>query len=205
MDAEVQMDSLGRMTCDARSYDVSLNALIIAGDPEHPSTLQALAAKQANSVRFLPARLPGVRLVTQCVMEGATLDDAHGCWWPLAFWASDDQFDPSLGVHIAAMQSTQHDEINANELIQVMAEGSGPSVPSLVAPRVSVLVRTADGEVLYRQPSLPLDTPIVSGLVDLAAPERPGKKVRILTWARRFDRSAPSAKAVIVDMEFKQP
>jgi hypothetical protein len=147
-------------------------------------------------------RVPGLRLVTQCVMDGRMPDPAQGCWRELAFWASNDQFTPSLGVDLAAMQRPDPgNDADALELVQVLDRGSDAGFPPMQIVQASVVARTADGRVLYSNPRMQRDTTVLTGILDYAEPFRPGRKVRVLTWARRFDRSAPAARAVIVDIE----
>jgi hypothetical protein len=196
--ADLQWDSTSKLVCEQRRYTASLAAYIERGDPAHRDLL-ARVNPLRETLRMEETSIPGVRIVTQCTGKVAPpLDDPMDCFDTWAFWRSDDQFAPELGVHLASMRFEP-----AGFFVQAIDTGTGPDYRKVMGGYdvpLAYALRAWDGRVLYESAHTTVQADSIVRYTALNLPQRVGARYRIVTTP--LVSGLPPAAVMVLDMTF---
>jgi hypothetical protein len=192
-------DTAMKVACEARSYSVEMLAFVERGDPESRDLGSMLTKPRRETLRTLPAQVPGTRIVVQCTGSIAP-EEPLPCFDYFSFWRDDDQFAPSLGVDLAAMKERENDVLR-----QVIDSGSGPdyriqrggySVP------VSYSIRTAGGDLVRHVDKVYIRSDELANRILSDFPWRQGSRVRVIAPYGSLEAGHSPYSMVVMDAEF---
>lgn len=189
-------DSTKKVECEARAYPVAMTAFIEHGDPEFRDIGSRIAPRR-ETLRMLPAELPGVRIVFACKGQGPPADP-YPCSDYFGFWRDNDQFAPSLGVDLRAMKQ------GFSGLAQVVDSGSGPDYrikPGGYDVPVSFTIRSPNGEVLKHVTEVRASDALAAALF-YDFPRRQGLKARVIAPSSVLGAGHSPYTMIVADVEF---
>lgn len=193
---ELQWDSTFKAGCEARTYPVAMTAFVEHGDPEFRDIGSRIAPRR-ETLRMLPAELPGVRIVFACKGQGPPADP-YPCSDYFGFWRDNDQFAESLGVDLRAMKQ------GFSGLAQVVDSGSGPDYrikPGGYDVPVSFTIRSPSGEVLKHVTEVRASDALAAALF-YDFPRRQGLKARVIAPSSVLGAGHSPYTMIVADVEF---
>jgi hypothetical protein len=144
------------------------------------------------------ATVPGVRIVTQCTGKEPPSGDPFDCFDYWAFWRSDDQFAPELGVHL---DSLRYDA--AGFFMQVVDSGTGPDYRTVMGgynPPLAYTLKAWDGTLLRENARSTAQGDSIVSFIAANLSQRVGARYRIVSTP--LVPGLPPAAVTVLDLKF---
>jgi hypothetical protein len=187
-----------RDTCQEMSYNVAISATLEHRNADGRRDLLDRLIGRDIAIRIDPQRVPGVRVVTQCIddqsMKAAWI---VGCMHRENFWRSPSQFSAKLGLDLGRLTT-----VGYSFHMQHVVEGSGPALNCCrqYTGHVRYTVFTPGGGVLRHVDDVEAARDTVLRELWLDGALREGSRTLMLIPGRAFDRTGSDFAMHVLDL-----